>query len=322
MKQLVSIPLQQVTLSESRPTVPETVNALAESMRELGLMQPVTLRALPGQGYRVVAGNHRVSAARALGWRDIEAFVIAEHGQDDQELREIDENLVRAALTPAQRAWAIKRRKEIWERLYGVEQEPAQGEKPESGAICATLQRPKTGRGHVQFAAETAERTGQSKAAVNRHAARGEALGDSLHEIAGTSLDKGVELDALRSLPEEDRQQLIERARGGEQVSARRLKHRRYLGGVSDQGEPQVAGMRAEHICPNCGKGPWKVRSSEQVHSCYRIRYRYCPECGCRGKTGEETLEIHHLGASPNPTLLPLLSSEAREEIQRLTETP
>lgn len=322
MKQLVSIPLQQVTLSESRPTVPETVNALASSMRELGLMQPITLRAV-GQGYRVVAGNHRVSAARALGWSEIEAFVVADHGQADQELREIDENLIRAALTPAQRAWAIKRRKDLWERLYGAEQEPGEQEQPSNSGQSLATNPESRGRGRPrEFAAETAERTGQSKSAINHQVARGTDLGDTLHEITGTSLDKGVELDALRRLPKDDRRELIDRARAGEQVSARRQKHRRYLAGGPAEGQAETTIVsRAEHLCPNCKKAAWKVRSSEQVTPLYRIRYRYCPECGCRGRTGEETLEIHHTGAEPNQELLPLLSAEARAELKRLTET-
>src|SRR5262249_38074445 len=40
-------------------------------------------------------------------------------------------------------------------------------------------------------------------------------------EVVGTSLDKGVELDALAKMPEPEQHQLIERAKAGEQVSAR-----------------------------------------------------------------------------------------------------
>lgn len=326
MKQLVSIPLQQVTLSESRPTVPETVNALASSMRELGLMQPITLRAA-GQGYRVVAGNHRVSAARALGWAEIEAFVLAEHGQADQELREIDENLIRAALTPAQRAWAIKRRKDLWERLYGAEpapekeQAPAQDAAPaNSGTSVSTIPESR-GRGRPrEFATETAERTGETKQSINRHAARGTDLGDTLHEIAGTSLDKGVELDALRALPEDERRTLIERARAGEQVSARRQKHRRYLAGGPAEGQEETP-PRSEFLCPNCRRGHFAPRTSEQAHGIYRVRHRFCSECGLAGKTGEELLAITHMGAEPNPELMPLLTEKARDELKRLTST-
>lgn len=43
--------------------------------------------------------------------------------------------------------------------------------------------------------------SGESKRDVNRHLARAEALGDDLPRVTGTSLDKGVELDALAKLP-------------------------------------------------------------------------------------------------------------------------
>ena len=60
-----------------------------------------------------------------------------------------------------------------------------------------------------------------TKQAINQHLARAEALGDDLPRVTGTSLDKGVELDALAKLPEADRAELIERAQAGEKVSAR-----------------------------------------------------------------------------------------------------
>ena len=40
---------------------------------------------------------------------------------------------------------------------------------------------------------------------IRRAAARGEALGDDLGAVTGTSLDKGVELDALAKLPKDER---------------------------------------------------------------------------------------------------------------------
>lgn len=52
------------------------------------------------------------------------------------------------------------------------------------------------------FAAETAAITGESKSQVNRHVAHAEALGDDIDRLTGTSLDKGVEIDALAKLPE------------------------------------------------------------------------------------------------------------------------
>ena len=72
------------------------------------------------------------------------------------------------------------------------------------------------------FAAATAEATGQDKRTTNRAIARADALGEeTLAQVANTSLDSGVELDALAKLDAPERAQLIERAVAGEQVSAR-----------------------------------------------------------------------------------------------------
>ena len=201
--------------AQPRQLVTADVDKLAASIKEVGLINPITVRpaaimsGIATQGFQIVAGHHRVAACRALGWNEIDAVVvdIAEHL--GAELLEIDENLCRSELTASQRAQAIKRRKAIWEALH-----------PNSGASCATI--PERGPGRpVEFAADTAKVTGESKSQINRHVARAEALGDDLPRVAGTSLDKGVELDALAKLPEADRAELIERAQAGEKVSAR-----------------------------------------------------------------------------------------------------
>jgi hypothetical protein len=45
----------------------------------------------------------------------------------------------------------------------------------------------------TRFTASTAEATGKPERSIQRAAARGEALGDDLGAVTGTSLDKGVE---------------------------------------------------------------------------------------------------------------------------------
>lgn len=83
-----------------------------------------------------------------------------------------------------------------------------------TGTTCASI--PKRGRGQPQaFAVETAALTGETKSTINRHLARAEALGDDIREVVGTSLDKGVELDALKNLPVPERKELIQRAKAG-----------------------------------------------------------------------------------------------------------
>jgi|GEM_PF-6439735 len=207
--------------SGGRDISKDNVKQLMASMREMGLLQPITVikaRVVRGaslvDGYEVIAGRHRYCAAVELNWREIPAHVLsADTDIKNIELIEIDENLCRSELTPAQRASHIKRRKEIWEALHPAEQ-VAQLEPP--------VEVKKHGRPQEKgFASETAEVSGESKASVNRHVARAEALGDDINEVVGTSLDKGVELDALAKKPEPERKELIERAKAGEKVSAR-----------------------------------------------------------------------------------------------------
>jgi ParB family chromosome partitioning protein len=103
----------------------------------------------------------------------------------DGELAEIDENLIRSPLTPAEEASAIFRRKAIYEALHP---ETRHGGDRKSDQVANSATR---------FTASTSEATGKSERAVQIAAARGEALGADLDAVTGTSLDKGVELDAL-----------------------------------------------------------------------------------------------------------------------------
>lgn len=209
--------------AQPRPLVTADVDKLAASIAQVGLIQPITVREvammqgpLAGSGYQIVAGHHRVAACRALGWTEVDAIVVTAASHLNAELLEIDENLCRSELTASQRAQAIKRRKAIWEALHpGGKLEVGQIGPPQDVAHGGA--RPQ----RVEFANDTAKVTGESKRDVNRHLARAEALGDDLPRVTGTSLDKGVELDALAKLPEADRAELIERAQAGEKVSAR-----------------------------------------------------------------------------------------------------
>lgn len=236
--------LKLVASDQPRPLITEAVDKLANSIREVGLIQPITVRqrsimsgGLAGQGFQVVAGHHRVAACRALGWTEIDAIVIEAGEHLQAELIEIDENLCRSELTNSQRAKAVKRRKEIWEALHPVRQrfdsvfdalgtvegpmtEAEERENEQVGQVAPPVA--KHGRAQEKaFAADTAALTGEDKRTINRHLARAEALGDDLDKVTGTSLDKGVELDALKAMTPEQRAPLIERAQAGEKVSAR-----------------------------------------------------------------------------------------------------
>lgn len=232
-----------VASAQPRPLVMEAVDKLASSIRDVGLIQPITVKAcsmmiggLAGKGFQIVAGHHRVAACRALGWTEIDAIVIEAGEHLQAELIEIDENLCRSELTAAQRSKAIKRRKEIWEALHPVKPQRFDSVMDALGTVEGPMTEaeereqvepvipPVAKHGHAQeksFAAATADASGMTKQAINRHLSRAEALGDDLDKVTGTSLDKGVELDALKAMTPEQRAPLIERAQAGEKVSSR-----------------------------------------------------------------------------------------------------
>lgn len=85
----------------------EGLDALAESIAAVGLLQPVVLRRHPEGGFVLVAGERRWRAARRAGLTQIPAVI--RNGDDTSSLTEaLIENLQRADLTPLEEAAAYK----------------------------------------------------------------------------------------------------------------------------------------------------------------------------------------------------------------------
>lgn len=197
----------------ARPVQPIRVEILARSIAEVGLRQPINVRPVEG-GYEIRGGGHRHAAFVSLGRKDIPAFVRTD---DDlhAELAEIDENLIRNELSPAERAISIARRKAIYEELHP---ETKHGTPGVSRQVGDTRER----GDKTRFTKQTADTTGESERSIQRNAKRGEELGtEALRRVVNTSLDKGEELDALAKLTPEHRDRLIDRAAAGEEVSAK-----------------------------------------------------------------------------------------------------
>ena len=83
------------------------VDEIAESFEEVGQLQSIVVRSAAGSGdaaYCLVSGRHRLEAARKLGWNSLRALVVEGFDADHALLAEIDENLIRADLGPAELA--------------------------------------------------------------------------------------------------------------------------------------------------------------------------------------------------------------------------
>lgn len=72
------------------------LDELVESIKELGLLNPITVKKA-AEGYEVVAGNRRLAAMKRLKWRAIPAIVFPRDGID-AEIAKLHENQVREAV--------------------------------------------------------------------------------------------------------------------------------------------------------------------------------------------------------------------------------
>lgn len=186
----------------------EQVMAIAESMKEVGLLSPITvyvrdvIRAgIAVQGYGLIAGLHRLEAAKGLGWDDIDAQIVT-LPELSRQLAECDENLCGTKLTQSERALFTRRRKEIYEAIHPETRQGAVGRGGKSD--------PNIG----SFVDDTAARTGRSRSSISADATRGERISeDVLNSIVGTDLDKGIVLDALAATPRDQQAARVEAMR-------------------------------------------------------------------------------------------------------------
>jgi ParB family chromosome partitioning protein len=79
--------------------------ALAESLRERGVLQPVLLRPIAGGTYELIAGERRWRAAQLAGFERVPALVRPHGGAESLELALI-ENMAREDLNPVEEARA------------------------------------------------------------------------------------------------------------------------------------------------------------------------------------------------------------------------
>ena len=145
-----------------REAEPKAVEELARSIAAVGLLNPITL----DQHNTLVAGLHRLEAAKLLGWTEIECTAIGMNTVQ-AELAEIDENIVRTRLNRRELCEQLLRRKEIYEMLHpetkaGAAQ--AAGMNRAIGNNVSAKLAPTT----KSFVEDTSEKTGMSKRAVSR----------------------------------------------------------------------------------------------------------------------------------------------------------
>ncbi len=106
---LLEVPLDAIAANPRQPrqTFPqESLDALARSIREVGVLQPVVVRSRDG-GFELIAGERRLRAARMAGLASVPAVI--RETDDTEALREaLIENIHREDLGPLELAAAIQ----------------------------------------------------------------------------------------------------------------------------------------------------------------------------------------------------------------------
>lgn len=191
--------VEEIHVREGRRSLdPIHVRELADSIRELGLLNPPTV----DRDNILIAGLHRLEAVKFLGWTEVECTVSSLEGLQ-AELAEIDENFVRSDLSVVEYGEMLLRRKEIYEALHP---EARHGGDRKSGKIkCAkcTLETAKS------FVDDTAEKLKVDPCTVRRQIQTARNLTPETKEIikeADTKISRKAALKLSRLEPERQRE--------------------------------------------------------------------------------------------------------------------
>ena len=110
MKKLENIQFSKLQSYPDNPfkvTDDESMKELTDSIREYGVLTPITVRSLHDGRYEIIAGHRRKYACEQIGIDTIPACVM-ELNKDEAAIALVDSNLQRENILPSERAFAYK----------------------------------------------------------------------------------------------------------------------------------------------------------------------------------------------------------------------
>ena len=108
---VTTLPLSQVEPRQDQPRTEfdeEALRQLADSIREYGLIQPITVRPLDRGYYQIIAGERRWRASRMAGLTEVPVRIIEADDRTTAEMALV-ENLQREDLNPLEEARGYKK---------------------------------------------------------------------------------------------------------------------------------------------------------------------------------------------------------------------
>jgi len=184
----------------------KNIDLLKQSMTMVGLLNPITVVRI-GDTYKLVAGAHRLEAAKELGWERVTVSV-RELDEVHAEMTEIDENLSQRGLTALEQGEHLLRRDELLMQIG----RRARGDTPRT---------PRTPE--EMTTAEIADEVGLTErtAQYRKQAAKGLAQ-DVRDAIRDTHVaDRTMDLLALSRMSADEQRHVVQRmAEGARSVAA------------------------------------------------------------------------------------------------------
>jgi N6-adenosine-specific RNA methylase IME4 len=189
--------INEVKINEGRRvTDQKKIKELADSIKELGLLNPITVN----EDGTLIAGMHRLEACKLLGYEEIKVNKI-NLSSLLAELAEIDENLVRNELHWLESDKQLRRRKAIYEELHPETKHNSKfkGNQFRSSEIISSDQK--------TFTEDTADKLGQSQRNIQMSVARAESIEDEevIEQIKELDISKTEGTILARFEPEQQK---------------------------------------------------------------------------------------------------------------------
>ena len=108
---IVKLDIDDIEMSPFQPRTnfnEETLRELASSIRELGVIQPITVRKIAFNKYQLVSGERRFRASKLIGKQTIPAYIRIANDQESLEMALV-ENIQRQDLDPIEIALSYQR---------------------------------------------------------------------------------------------------------------------------------------------------------------------------------------------------------------------
>ncbi len=108
---IVELDINSIEINPFQPRTnfnEETLNELATSIRELGVIQPITVRKLDFNKYQLISGERRLRASKIIGLETVPAYIRIANDQESLEMALV-ENIQRHDLDPIEIALSYQR---------------------------------------------------------------------------------------------------------------------------------------------------------------------------------------------------------------------